>query len=262
MALADRRPGGAEVKTLLTVDWDYFVPERPEWDLGHSESLAFLDMMWRTRYGLLDKITTSGAEKGFWKAAGAVGKGTGLTYVSDSHAFAYGLLEGVDRVLIVDAHHDCWQEDSLGVEKDQGRVYCHNWLRVWLQRGRKRTVCWLRPDWSKDLFEVPEDLRDRVRVINTLENQKIDRVHVCRSGCWTPPWLDRQFIEFVQARGGLTIRQQEGPWDPLQERWTAEDLQDLRQRETTLQEALKGMKVGVMSSFLFQDAKVEVSAPG
>lgn len=264
MALASGSSGGVKVKTLLTVDWDYFVPEDPLYDLGHSESLAFLDMMWRSRFGLMDKITTNGAEKGFWKALGTFGKGTALTYVSDSHMYAYGLLSGIDHVLIVDAHHDCWHEDSLGVEKDEGRVYCHNWLRVWLSKSRKRSATWLVPAWSDGRFSLPEDMKGRVEVIRSIEkwgDKPIDRVHVCRSGCWTPPWLDRKFIEFVEDRGGMPIRQQEGPWDPLKERWTEEDLAEVRTRETTLQAALKGMKVGIMSSFLFQEAKVELSSP-
>lgn len=250
------------MKTLLTVDWDYFCPEKPEWDLGHSESLAFLDMMWRTRFGLMDKITTNGAEKGFWKALGTFGKGTALTYVSDSHIFAYGLLSGIDHVLIVDAHHDCWKEDSLGVEKAQRKVYCHNWLRVWLSKSKKRSATWLVPAWSEGQFSLPDDMKGRVDVIHSIEkwgDKPIDRVHVCRSGCWTPPWLDRKFIEFVEERGGIPIKQQDGHWNPMVERWSEADLAEVRAREATIQNALKGMKVGIMPSSQCLEAKVELS---
>lgn len=26
-------------------------------------------------------------------------------------------------------------------------------------------------------------------------------IHICRSGAWTPPWYDQNFIEFVKATG-------------------------------------------------------------
>jgi len=226
------------LKTLLTIDWDYFVPENPEFDLGHAEAPIFLDMMWRGRFGLLDHIRANGAEKGFWDSLGASLNGAGPTYVSDSHMYAYSLLSGIDHVLLVDAHHDCWQEDSLGIDQGEGKIYCHNWLRVWLSKGKQRRVTWVRPEWSKGGFEVPKDLKRRISVADKVEG-KIDRVHVCRSGCWTPPWLDGQFIEFVENRKVLSVNlQRELPWNPMAERWTEEDVQDLRYREAMMQEAL------------------------
>lgn len=249
------------MKTLLTVDWDYFVPEDPSFDLGHSESLVFLDMMWRGRSGLLDTIKTNGAEEGFWGRLEASLSGAGPTYVSDSHMYAYRLLSGVDHVILVDAHHDCWREDSLGLEKDQGYVYCHNWLRAWLSKGKRRRVTWIQPEWSKGLFDVPKDLRKRVTVENDIKG-KIDRVHVCRSGCWTPPWLDKQFIQFVNSRKSLVLNmQKELPWNPMAERWTEENLKELRAQEDQIQAAMSGIKTGVMSSTSFLGGKVELSVP-
>lgn len=250
--------GDRRLKTLLTVDWDYFVPERPEFDLGHSESLAFLDMMWRSRVGLLDQIKADGAEIGFWDRLGASLKGAGPTYVSDSHLYAYSLLSGIDHVLLVDAHHDCWQEDSLGISKGEGKIYCHNWLRAWLGKGKRRRVTWVCPEWSKGWFEVPKDLKGRVSIVDKVEG-KIDRVHVCRSGCWTPPWLDKQFIGFVESRKVLAINlQRDGLWNAMAERWTEAEFQELRDQETSVQEALRGIKTGVISSASFTGAKVEL----
>jgi hypothetical protein len=243
------------MKTLLSVDWDYFVPERPEYDLSHSESPIFLDMVWRSRSGLLDHIKTTGTEEGFWDRLGGSMDGVGPTYVSDSHMYAYRLLlSGVDHVILVDAHHDCWKEGR----KDH--VYCHNWLRVWLAGGKHRRVTWIQPEWSKGIFEVPKDLRKLVATESEIKG-KIDMVHVCRSGCWTPPWLDKQFIQFVDSRKSLKINMQgELPWNPMAERWTEADLKELRDRDDRIQDAIRGIKTGVMSSSSFLGARVELAA--
>ena len=250
------------MKTLLSVDWDYFTPEDPKDDLGHSETEVHLDMMWRARSGLLDKIKTDGEQEGFWDRIGGSLSGVGSTYVSDSHMHAYSLLRGVDHVILVDAHHDCWEEDSLGIETlGEGYIYCHNWLSVWLSKGRHRRVTWIQPEWSKGLYDVPKKLRKRVTVKSEIKG-KIDRVHVCRSGCWTPPWLDKQFIKFVEDRKSLKINMQdERPWNPMLERWTEDDLQELRDQEAEFRDAMKRIKTGVMSSDSFINGKTELSIP-
>jgi hypothetical protein len=207
----------------------------------------------------LDNIKTNGTEEGFWDRLGDSLDGAMPTYISDSHMYAYHLLKGIDHVILVDAHHDCWKEDSLGLEKDQGKVYCHNWLRVWLSKGKRRRVTWIQPEWSKGLFEVPKDLRKRVTVESEIKG-KIDRVHVCRSGCWTPPWLDKQFIQFVNSRKSLKVNMQdELPWNPMVERWTEADLKDLRDQDDQIKATMKWIKTGVISSSSFMNAKVELS---
>ena len=204
------------MKTLLTVDWDFFVPIDPMLDLAHREASIFLNMLWQARLGLREQIKTNGTEKGFWKRFGCLADNAGPTWVSDSHMFAHNLLAGIDHVILVDAHHDCWNQAK------KGQVECSDWLRVWLQGGKKRRATWIRSDWSKDLFDVPNDLRDKMSLhtdVDSLGIGRIDRVHVCRSGCWTPPWTDRQFIEFVKNRGSRVNLMQSGVWDAMQERW-------------------------------------------
>ena len=204
------------MKTLLTVDWDAFVAEKTEWDLGHWESLLYLKFLWMSRMWLYDQIKTSGKEKDFWKK---VPPGSGVTWVSDSHLFAFHLSHGVNRIVLVDGHHDCWPPSS-----SKKLIECHNWLRAWLQSGKKRMVTWVRPDWSAGVMEVPDDLKDRFEIVgldDKLELGDVWNVHVCRSGCWTPPWLDKAFIDFVGCRGYPVARLQSGDWDPMKPRWNA-----------------------------------------
>lgn len=213
------------MKTLLTVDWDYFVPIRPEWDLSHREAGFFLKPIWAFRIGLYDHISTTGSENGFWsRLESKIPVADGATWVSDSHLYAYSLLRGIDHVVLVDTHHDCWKRAV------RNAIECSDWLGVWLRAGKNRRATWVKSEASDGSFSLPDGLKGKVREIHESDDWKvkgIDRVHVCRSGCWTPPWLDRKFIEFVESRGCRYVSQQEGDWDPMKERWNAEEMKKI-----------------------------------
>jgi hypothetical protein len=256
------------MKTLLSVDFDYFVPEKQEYDFGHSETLMFLSMIWSTRMFYYDHIKTTGGEEQFWNLLNSkVSVVKSGTFVSESHAYAHSLLHGIGHIILVDAHHDCWYGDSLGIDKTVKDIYCHNWVREWLKGNKKRRVTWVQPEWSVGNFSVPTDLLDRVTVISEGDDwgvKQIDRVHICRSGCWVPPWLDQKFINFVNNRGGSIVKMQDGDWDPMVKRWTDEYLQEgLNQNKEVLKKIGKMMdqrgtlKIGTISSENFVNSRVE-----
>lgn len=239
------------MRTLVTVDFDFFVPEEADWDLGHQENLLFLKMLWGTRGGLIDKMRTTGEEKGFWKLLRGQGRFKRRMWVSDSHLYAFVVSVGFDRVVSFDAHHDCWESSR------KGSVMCDDWLRVWLEEKKGRRATWVRPDWlKKGLCELPKDMTGRVDVVHGLKGLDLGldglvSVHVCRSGCWVPPWLDGAFSGFVEGFGGgldKVVKLQDGEWDPMEERWTPKDLQDARESEARVRTMLSGMAVGEVSS--------------
>jgi hypothetical protein len=196
--------------------------------MGHQESLIHLDMLWSTRYALRDKMVTSGEEDGFWNIITSHLKfHAGITpHVSDSHAYGYHAAQGCEGVIIADAHHDCW--DSA-----DGQVGCDNWLRVWLKEVPTRWAIWVYPEHAKRIGapSFPEDMADQLTAVKWEDFKKdhsliprheaIGAAHVCRSGCWTPPWLDHKFIDFFSE--GFSPDDfnalQDGAWDPLAERW-------------------------------------------
>ena len=53
-------------KLLVTIDWDYWVPEKLEWDMGHRESQFFLEAIWAFRGQLIEHMKTTGEELAFW----------------------------------------------------------------------------------------------------------------------------------------------------------------------------------------------------
>lgn len=261
------------MKTLITIDFDFFVPEDPMWDIGHRESLLYLKMLWGTRMSLLDKMKTNGKEHTFWYwLASRVDLKTAPFFVSDSHCFAYNLLSGVNRVISFDAHHDCWKNNSK-----KGEVFCDNWLRAWLEGGKRRKATWVRPDWlDKELLLLDKNMKSRVEVrdfgsIASLGLKGPVIVHICRSGCWVPPWLDKAFLGFLMASGRSLERMsvmQEGEWNPMAERWSEDDFKQvlaaeenvkrMREEMEYLGSKLAEVKTGVMKSTDFVNGMVEV----
>lgn len=234
-------------KVLLTVDWDAFVPEDHAWDLGHHETDLFIDRMWGLRGHLADKIKTSGEEQLFWKRVQNFFKlkPMGVT-VSDSHVCAYSLLRDYDYDLVinVDAHHDCWKAR-------EDKVDCATWGDAWLAEKKTRRLIWVVPGWQ-DPDESPQH-REQVTVVPLSSFERdwgsiprvIKTMHICRSGCWTPPWLDEAFIAFVAASGRYPLlhsRDVEGtPWDALRPRWTQADFDAMKARYERVERAKEEM---------------------
>lgn len=224
---------------MLSVDWDYFIPEKPEWDFGHNETILHLNVIWGSRMFLFDHMRTTGEEKTFWDRCG-INADTPM-FVSDSHCYVHDFLDDCDNVVLVDAHHDCWKADSLGSNEDSEYVYCHNWLRIWLKGKKNRKATWVCSDWAYDQFELPKDMTKRVKKVRelpVLKDLNVKRIHVCRSGCWTPPWLDKEFIEFVNCRGKPTAILQNDEWNPMCERWSDNDLKFYQEQERELREQM------------------------
>ncbi|MCX9190083.1 hypothetical protein C3Y87_01375 [Carbonactinospora thermoautotrophica] len=194
---------------LLVVDWDYFFPfEQDEagpalYDWGHFETPYHLEEVWRDRaldFLLCDRPLpgTTGRERRFWSrfrlTPGAV------LYYADSNALAWDprVRAGVRAVWLYDAHHDCgYGSADSGAA---GQVRCDDWMCAYHRPGAELRVRYPRwrahAMWSEPEPRVPVDRRvddeAPVRVV-------FDRVFVCRSGAWTPPWLDEAFFAFLRA---------------------------------------------------------------
>ena len=92
-----------------------------------------------------------------------------------------------------------------------------------------------------------------------------DWLHVCRSGCWTPPWLDEAFVAFVKAYGKDLKKAnllQNGEWNPLKARWSKADLKKALANEAKIQMKLREMAVGTMKSSSFLNYKTVQSVKG
>jgi hypothetical protein len=163
-----------------------------------------LDALWDSRAATLQRHnvplpTSSGAEERFWSRF-TIAASADL-YYADSHAQAAQTMvrAGVDEVWSYDAHHDAGYEGAMDDVFRLGWVGCANWLCYYVLRGVDAHVRY--PSWRSDALEreVPP-LCPLDRAID--DEQPVDlvfeRVFVCRSSAWTPPWLDDGFYAFLE----------------------------------------------------------------
>jgi len=237
---------------LLSIDFDFFVPEKPRWDLGHCEDEMFLKMMWTTRGHLIPEMKTDGNEKDFWKRLPWHIPASQDVFVSDSHLLAYHLTKDTDHIVLIDRHHDCFEWPTT---KGPFQVDCGNWAAVWLSACAKRKLLWVHPDdLSTDDLEIPvHTCRERILAVpySRFCKMRLTRdlkcpnltIHVCRSGCWVPPWLDQDFVNFVKASGLTPQVMQEGVWDPMKHRWNLDDYETARQLTEACRKLRKPEKV-------------------
>lgn len=235
-------------KWLLSVDWDTFIPENPDLDFGHAETLMFATFAWLTRGYAYKKLKLTGEERTFWDRVEKKTKYKSTfpaVFVSDSHSMMHSLLNTfeIDLVALVDAHHDAWPVAC----KDGDYASCADWLRIWLEQNKKHRAHWVQPKWSLDLYETPTDLASQFKHTSLPKMEKLlpayapVAIHICRSASWTPPWLDAAFIKFVNNTGLYhSILQQEGWLDPMEERWQQGELRQMLQMQKHMEAMTKG----------------------
>ena len=198
---------------LLCVDFDYFFHNRsdfddPQWQLydwGHAESLLFIEMLWPIRAAGflsngLELPGTTGREVNFWDRF--TFSDDASLYAAESNAMA-GLPEvadDVDEVWLYDAHHDAGYHDrSVAQLVSEGRWSCENWMILYAALGATLHVRY--PTWRRHAFsQEPAPLVPVDRAFdNDVDDLPVfDRVFVCRSGAWVPPWLDDRFTAFLE----------------------------------------------------------------
>ena len=105
----------------------------------------------------------------------------------------------VSHVTLLDAHHDSGYKSLPDTLTGIGRngYSCEDWMLRFASAERQVVY----PDWRKSIdCENGEPLLPVTRMLwsNFDPQERVyDRVFVCRSGAWTPPWLDEHFISFI-----------------------------------------------------------------
>jgi hypothetical protein len=243
------------MKRLLVVDWDYFYPRGFEmndeycavmeargdsvwnYDWGHQENGMFIEMMWPIRAsgfmrrGVDPLPSTTGEEITFWEQfsfAGDVEVFVGESNSYAAHPFVTGE-EGstdINEVWLYDAHHDCGYRGHDPHEVvEKGEYECGNWMMLYWSHGARlyvRYPTWA--EWKKREFRMDLPKRSvnrRTAAPTNGPKGPIDRVFICRSGAWVPPWVDEKFIDFVHAcpNAGLSYTVINGePYNPMEVR--------------------------------------------
>lgn len=229
-------------KIWLSLDWDFFCREKPEWDWGHTETRIHQVLSWAVRASTslargedLRKETSlkyaKPAPGRFWQSLQRLGftfDRTSKLGIADSHRHAYRFFTGEPddvQIVHVDAHHDLFYSvDALDTSIEQDDPRCDDWHLLTLLRGNIRSLV-VYPPW-KGLCEWEWLMDNILNTANTWEIHRtlrkmadacvwgdpnvpavagpVEAVFVCRSSAWTPPWHDKAFNRLVREAEVLT----------------------------------------------------------
>lgn len=202
-------------RCLLSIDWDYFIYTK-EYNLGsYTENNRSLVDLWYKRYiqekawgkDIRDLFHLSSETDTFWERISKHFKFADdiKAFVSDSHALSYNIAadNNCKMVCLFDAHADLGYG---GLSSLSFEVNCSNWLGKLLMEKHVRCAYIV---YSPYTTEKPDFFRPMNSIFNVRycdfadldKNITVSAIHICRSGAWTPPWLDDKFSRFVDALG-------------------------------------------------------------
>jgi len=243
---------------VLSIDWDYFLPDVAMYDWGHRESKFFVESSWSLRCGSHNLLTGERALESvnpdkkllhnFWEKRVS---GSGLAMlVAESHATMYYWLRDftISEVVNFDQHHD------LGYPSAKGELDCGNWAGKMINEGRIKRYTLVYPPWrrnKKQREDLPKKKKGVVEIFHDAEavpREEYDAIFICRSGAWTPSWCDKDFTKFVRYWVGYPV------WDHVRfsdynpmilrspDREEAKHLADEHERLHTNLDALNAIK--------------------
>jgi hypothetical protein len=197
------------MKVDLSIDWDFFVREKIEWDFGHRESLLFIRPapLWLLRYAVLDLVDETDIRKyaDFYptdilkefEQKGLKVNGAEM-FVAESHVeilYAFGKRYPARYLISLDAHHDF---NPVG-----DTVSCGNWARYFFERDYYEKMMFVFPKWKEYAkCEFGGKISHRILCYPSWKDfpkgdYEVKRIFLCRSGAWTPPHHDDEFVKLV-----------------------------------------------------------------
>lgn len=245
-------------RNLLVIDWDFFFHNKLEGDIvygnerhndvllydwGHREAKMFIEgYLWESRaigflINDLPLPMTTGLEKDFWHRF-RIAKSAKL-FIADSNACAAEdqVEDRIGSVSLFDAHHDSgYRPESLG-RTHRGIFQCEDWMLLYEMRRAYLEMFY--PPWRTRGAEIePKPIaRVKQRVFDPAgcyDDLLYHRVFICRSGAWTPPWIDADWWNFVQA---CPVASSLINLDGVKQReWNAESLQKLLTQHNLMME--------------------------
>lgn len=210
-----RRPldGGAarRVYALQLFDW------------GHDEfwNPALLEFVWRARREAFERLGLDPRVVAGYRGLAPVAfleavlarfdvSRAPLLY-ADSHCRGFEALRHARpgaRVVHFDAHHDCgYVAEALEREAEAGVADCGSWLHHAARVGLVDDLEVVYPEW-RGPEQAPPVAPPASRFSRTtwaewsereapLVKARVDAVFLARSGSWTPPWFDGDFLNFM-----------------------------------------------------------------
>jgi hypothetical protein len=186
---------------ILSIDFDFFLPDLAPYDWSHNEAGLFYEMIWLHRVDSRNIFTGVPAIQevrpsippNFWKRV-LRDKPKSLL-ITDSHLDLYRFCEvakqlvgakGID-ITNLDQHHDCGYYDN------EEKPNCGNWVSKGTDAGLIGDYYLFYPEWRKGNEEDGVEECD----YGLPEPDTYDTVFICRSSCWTPTWCDSDWLSFI-----------------------------------------------------------------
>ena len=211
-------------RKLLVIDWDFVFPVVEDarhdhfglYDWGHNEAWGptLQEALWVSRAaGFLQHdqplpgIDSSLAHRLQEHLAPHVA-GVPRLDLADSNTFAFSRPtwhRNTDEVWLFDAHHDSGYSGTIEDVVDNDRVICEDWMIGYHLQGADLHVRY--PEWRDWRAAEPTALLDgqpnfdRQTVDWGEALPDFDRVFICRSGSWVPPWTDVAFKAWLESWG-------------------------------------------------------------
>jgi len=203
---------------LLVVDWDYFYPVPPSctpafgwFDWAHAESPLFIQpTLWYGRAadfvarGLpLPSVNLDWEE---WWCRFDIAPDAPLFVAESNCAAVSDEIGPVSEVWLFDAHHDCGYNKAKATKAvTTGTYSCEDWMLYYGYQLGPRALHVRYPLHRPNAFkEEPKPALPGVdrRFYDEREpTPRFDRMFICHSGAWVPPWCDQQFDQFVSRAG-------------------------------------------------------------
>lgn len=212
-----------KILNVLSLDFDFWVRDDPNYDFGHNEDLRINHILWSIRASQflargkdIEKIVriepSEISPQNFYTHL--VKKHVDITeseiLSTDSHARIVDFLKSHKKINLVhiDAHHD------FGYSDQQDRINCGNWVQFLVNQKKISKIHLIYPKW-RDGYLLDFDLNPEVKLrieewrkkykipvtisfgLENLNPFKVNKFFMCRSGAWVPPWLDLHFFNIL-----------------------------------------------------------------
>lgn len=187
---------------ILSIDWDFFFPSQDWFDWAMSEENPFcFEAVWSTRCSSRHMKTGQNAVEtmrpdlslleGFWDRV----LEPSFLCIAESHkSLVHFLGDALKRESLeiwnVDAHHDSGYDNPKP-------LHCGNWV---LHLGKRlKQFHQIYPAW-RHAYPDRKALRPPDQTLFELPLKfEADILFVCRSSCWTPPWSDDVWLNFISG---------------------------------------------------------------
>lgn len=188
---------------ILSIDWDYFLniqepdiycyfPEEENniWSKCYRKYPKLLDIkINQNNLNYIRKLINKQEIK--------------KVYIADEHTGIYSLIVSRSltedkkdiNIINIDAHHDVY----CSILGDDWELFCGNWLlKLYQKEYLKVDSTWIGHDISYE-FGIAPYIDCQTTNLNIIKNNKFDMIFICKSAYYTPPHLDKYFIDFINS---------------------------------------------------------------